>query len=122
MRRIAALLLVALLLPVSPEAQAGESLAPPGDCAKEVYRELTRLAGEACKTEGMRCDESMSCQDLLARWSKFKRCIEARRTLMDRCFRGGDPAHKNVLATYEKGQARCTELINLRCRPDGQCR
>lgn len=102
---------------------AGEEvLSPPGDCTRDVYRTLNQATGAACKTEGMSCNEAMSCQDLTVRWNRFANCIQARRHLMDRCFRGGDLAHKSVLAAYEKGQARCTELIGIRCRPTEQCR
>ncbi|WP_420715044.1 hypothetical protein [Corallococcus sp. bb12-1] len=104
-------------------SQAGEeTLPPPGDCTKDVYRTLNQATGLACKTEGMSCNEVMNCQELTVRWNRFANCIQARKVLMDRCFRGGDLAHKSVLATYEKGQARCTELIGIRCRPTEQCR
>ncbi|RKH13040.1 hypothetical protein D7V97_06665 [Corallococcus sp. CA053C] len=103
-------------------SHAGEEvLLPPGDCTKDVYRALNQATGAACKTEGMSCNAAMSCQELTVRWNRFANCIQARRVLMDRCFRGGDLAHKSVLATYATGQARCTELIGISCRPTEQC-
>ena len=88
---------------------------------KDVYRALNQAAGVACKTEGMRCNEAMSCPELTIRWNRFQNRIQARRTLMERCFRGGDVAHKGVLATYEKRQARCTEFSRIRCSPNEKC-
>ncbi|MGE6760915.1 hypothetical protein ACQKGO_23045 [Corallococcus interemptor] len=108
---------------LAPQGRAEETeLPPPGDCTKDVWRDLSKAVGTACKTQSMNCDETMSCLDLTIRWNRFERCIEARRTLMSRCFRGGDLAHKSALATYERGQAECTKLIRVRCSPNEQCK
>ncbi|NRD61438.1 hypothetical protein HRD49_06705 [Corallococcus exiguus] len=108
---------------LAPQGRAEETeLPPPGDCTNDVWRDLSKAVGTACKTQSMNCDETMSCVDLTVRWNRFERCIEARRTLMNRCFRGGDLAHKGALATYERGQAECTKLIRVRCGPNEQCK
>ncbi|WP_366934443.1 hypothetical protein [Corallococcus exiguus] len=108
---------------LAPQGRAEETeLPPPGDCTKDVWRDLSKAVGTACKTQSMNCDETMSCVDLTVRWNRFEQCIEARRTLMNRCFRGGDLAHKGALATYERGQAECTKLIRVRCGPNEQCK
>ncbi len=99
-----------------------ESLKPPGDCTKEVFRTLNQAVGTACKSQPMRCDEDMDCPTLLARWDQFERCIQARNALMTQCFRGGDDSHKAKLADYTSGQTRCLELIQKKCRADLQCR
>jgi hypothetical protein len=113
-------LLFALFL--APSARAEEiELPPPGDCTKDVWRDLTKAVGTACKTQSMKCNANMSCADLTIQWNRFERCIDARRTLMNRCFRGGDRAHKESLIAYERGKAECTKLIRVRCAPNEQC-
>jgi hypothetical protein len=118
-------LAVLVLLGVASGARAepgSEVFQPPGDCSKEVFRELNQAVGVACKSQPMRCDEAMDCPALLARWGQFNRCIQTRKTLMERCFRGGDSDHKSKLADYVRGQSRCLELIQKKCRVDGQCK
>lgn len=112
-----------VLLGATSGAQPGPgALSPPGDCTKEVFRALNQAVGNACKSQPMRCDEDMDCSTLLARWEQFERCINARKTLADRCFRGGDSEHKAKLADYVRGQSRCLELLGKKCRVDGQCK
>lgn len=118
---LAALVLLSAANGVHAEPASG-ALPPPGDCSKDVFRELNQAVGIACKSQPMRCDEDMDCPTLLARWDQFGRCIEARKTLADRCFRGGDSEHKAKLADYVRGQGRCLELITRKCRVDGQCK
>ncbi|RKH70204.1 hypothetical protein [Corallococcus aberystwythensis] len=98
------------------------ALPPPGDCTKDVWRDLSKAVGTACKTQSMSCNATMSCVDLTVQWNRFERCIQARRTLMNRCFRGGDAEHKSLLTDYERGQARCTEFIRVQCSPNEQCK
>ncbi|MBZ4375255.1 hypothetical protein K8612_26665 [Corallococcus sp. AS-1-6] len=64
-----------------------------GDCTKDVWRDLSKAVGSACKTQSMSCNATMSCVDLTVQWNRFENCIQARRTLMNRCFRGGDAEH-----------------------------
>jgi hypothetical protein len=45
----------------------------------------------------MSCNATMSCADLVIQWNRFDHCIQARKTLMNRCFRGGDASHKELL-------------------------
>ncbi|RKH49679.1 hypothetical protein D7X55_02745 [Corallococcus sp. AB049A] len=110
------------LLLLTPQGRAEETeLPPPGDCTKDVWRDLSKAVGTACKTQSMSCTARMSCVDLTAQWNRFEHCIQARRTLMNRCFRGGDAEHKSVLEGYERGQARCTEFIRVQCSPPEKC-
>ncbi|RKI04500.1 hypothetical protein D7Y27_09785 [Corallococcus sp. AB004] len=107
---------------LAPQGRAEETeLPPPGDCAKDVWRDLSKAVGTACKTQSMSCNATMSCVDLTVQWNRFEHCIQARRTLMNRCFRGGDAEHRSILEGYERGQARCTEFIRVRCGPNEKC-
>ena len=92
-------------------AQAEQRLAPPGDCTGEVFRELNRAVGKACKAQAMRCEKSMSCDALKASWRAFTACMLARQALMDRCFRGGDPAHQRKMDEYFRGRERCDVFL-----------
>ncbi|WP_368671677.1 hypothetical protein [Corallococcus carmarthensis] len=110
------------ILLLAPHGRAEEAAQPPpGDCTKDVWRDLSKAVGSACKTQSMSCNATMSCVDLTVQWNRFENCIQARRTLMNRCFRGGDAEHKKVLEGYERGQARCTEFIRARCNPNEKC-
>jgi hypothetical protein len=107
------------LIPGTSRAQSsGEGSKPPGDCTKAEYRQFNQAVGDACKKDGMRCEGFMDCQSLISRWEMFERCIQTRRTLMERCFRGGDLAHRSMLETYLNGQARCLRLIHVVCSVD----
>lgn len=114
-------ILMLLLLPLELSAQ-GDGMQPPGDCSKTEYRALSSAAGTACKSQPMACDEKMDCAELITRWSRFEACIKARKILMDRCFRGGDQIHKDVLDGYQQGQASCSAMIWRKCRKDEPCR
>jgi hypothetical protein len=124
MSRKALLFVLAVLIHLGPtriEAAEPVKLLPPGDCTKAVYRELNTAVGHACKSENMECTPEMDCVSLMTRWSLFERCIDARQTLMNRCFRGGDETHRITLRGYMRGQNRCLDFIQITCRVDGKC-
>ncbi|HLL53133.1 MAG TPA: hypothetical protein VK447_06300 [Myxococcaceae bacterium] len=95
---------------------------PPGDCTREMFRRLNSKVGEACKQFPMSCkEENLSCDELQARAKRFEVCINARRVLMDVCFRGGDTEHHKVLERLARGQHYCSTLYVVRCRPCPHC-
>lgn len=124
MRRARHLLTASMLaLSTPPHARAGtEELAPPGDCTKQEHRELKQAVGEACKAQSMRCDESMDCNALLLNLQRFDACILARQKIMDRCYRGGNEAHREKRGEYLRGRERCRDfMLDKKCDSSTNC-
>ena len=120
---VAAFILMLSLVPAALGAEPEtKDLEAPGDCSKEEHRRLKAAVGEVCKSEPMRCEGSMECPELMSRWSKFQNCIDARQTIMDKCFRGGDQRHKNALNQYKGGQEHCMQLMLDKKCVSGECK
>jgi hypothetical protein len=95
---------------------AAEPLSPPGDCTEAEHRELKQEVGRACKATSMKCYEQQDCATLIENWLKFQRCIDARLTIMNKCFRGGDKTHQDEIRNYRDGASTCsTIMIQNRC-------
>jgi hypothetical protein len=116
--------------PIPEERQVSQQAAtmlpakaePPGDCSREMFRRLNSKVGESCKRFPMTCTEdNLSCDELQARAKRFEICINARRVLMDVCFRGGDERHQRVVNDLASGQRYCSTLYAVRCRPSPHC-
>lgn len=105
----------------APPAQL--NLAPPGDCTKELFRELNSKVGELCKTKPMSCDaeENLDCDTLKLHIGRFEACIQTRRLLMETCFRGGDERHQKTLTQARNGQDNCLMQYKAKCGPDPRC-
>jgi peptide subunit release factor 1 (eRF1) len=83
---------------------------------------LKQAVGEACKAHPMRCDESMDCHALLLNLQRFDACILARQRIMDRCYRGGNEAHREKRNESLRGRERCRTLMLARkCDPSSIC-
>jgi hypothetical protein len=81
---------------------------------------LKEEVGRACKATSMRCHEYQGCAELLANWLKYQRCISARVSIMDKCFRGGDENHRREVENYRSGASECSRLMTLKRCPE-QC-
>ncbi len=92
------------------DAKAGR---PPGECTQQQWKDLDVAAGRACRGPDSQrsCDGVDDCQILARNVSRFGRCIAARKEVMDRCFRGGDDAHKAELAKEEAGRQKCLNAM-----------
>jgi hypothetical protein len=90
---------------------ATPSIRPPGDCTPERHAKLQMDVSRECRSKGMRCEARQSCAQLLDNLGQFYRCIDARVSIMDECFRGGDQAHKDEVARYRVGADRCRQLM-----------
>jgi putative RNase toxin 16 of polymorphic toxin system len=100
---------------------AEEPLRPPGDCAEAEHKVLKAEVGRACKTTSMKCYDHQECSELLSNWLTYQRCINARRAIMDKCFRGGDESHRREVDNYERGASECSQLMLVKRCPE-QCR
>nr|WP_245814228.1 hypothetical protein [Cystobacter ferrugineus] len=100
---------------------AEEPLRPPGDCTEAEHKVLKEEIGRACKSTSMKCADHQGCSELLANWMKYQRCISARRTIMEKCFRGGNENHRKEVDNYERGASECSRLMTTKRYPE-QCR
>ena len=66
---------------------------PPGDCDQNGYEKLKKNVDSTCKPEPSRCSPGDAQADILRKLDIRSRCADARRKIMDTCFRGGDLAH-----------------------------
>lgn len=66
---------------------------PPGDCDQNGYEKLKKNVDSTCKPEPSRCSPGDAQADILRKLDIRTRCADARRKIMDTCFRGGDLAH-----------------------------
>ncbi|CAJ0773661.1 hypothetical protein R8510_03697 [Ralstonia chuxiongensis] len=66
---------------------------PPGDCDQNGYDKLKQNVDSTCKPEPSRCSPGDTQADILRKLDIRSRCADARRKIMDTCFRGGDLAH-----------------------------
>ncbi|WP_414639142.1 hypothetical protein [Archangium sp.] len=93
-------------------------LAPPGDCTSEEHRQHQGAVDLECKGKKIKCNVTQSCDTLHDNFLQFQRCINARRAIMDKCFRGGDGKHHLRLAETESGAQECLRLMAFKgCPP-----
>lgn len=84
----------------------------PGDCTKEQHAILNDAVSRACKSsEPMRCEPWHDCATLLRSANRFNQCVVARIEIMDRCYKGGDAAHKGALEQALNGLRRCGQYL-----------
>lgn len=55
----------------------------------------------------VRCERNFDCGRLRRNFTRGKICRNARRTINDECFRGGDDGHRIALEDEENGMIRC---------------
>ncbi len=112
------LLLPVVLVLACESSEPAPPQAPPGDCTAEQHRQLHEAVDLECKGKKLKCNATQSCDTLRDHFSQFQRCINARSTIMDRCFRGGDKKHQLRLAETESGAQECLRLMALKhCPP-----
>ncbi|MGM3277545.1 DUF6531 domain-containing protein [Ralstonia sp. 24A2] len=79
---------------ISAVTQAFNRGEPPGDCDWDEYIRRNKAVTEACKRGQSYCKPGDDVATLLAKRSALQSCGNARRDLMNRCFRGGDSRHQ----------------------------
>lgn len=89
---------------------------PYGDCTKEQHSRLNAAVSEACKSGNLRkCVAADSCDALLRKVQNYASCLEARKAIMQICFRGGNRNHWDAVEQYTNGLSTCTELVIKNC-------
>ena len=67
---------------------------PPGDCDDDEYTKLKTNVDQSCKTGQQYCKAGDSPALLVSKRDALQACANARRKIMNVCFRGGDKAHQ----------------------------
>lgn len=100
-----------------PGPEDDEEMKPPGDCTKLVWRPLQKEVGRKCSTQGqkMECFNEDLCDTLTTKIGLFDGCINARQTIMNKCFRGGDKKHRGEVASYKTGKSNCELIHKTKC-------
>ena len=92
-------------------------LEPPGRCSVGEHRRLQDIVHAECRDVGRRaCTTHDSCPTLYAKLDQNVACYNARQTINNRCFEGGDPGHRAAAEDALRAQNNCwTELVRKRC-------
>ena len=67
---------------------------PPGDCDNDEYTKLKTNVDQSCKTGQQYCKAGDSATLLASKRDALQVCANARRKIMNVCFRGGDKIHQ----------------------------
>ncbi|WP_130390117.1 hypothetical protein [Cupriavidus agavae] len=67
---------------------------PPGDCDDDEYTKLKTYVDQSCKTGQQYCKASDTPALLASKRDALQICANARRKMMNVCFRGGDKIHQ----------------------------
>ena len=91
----------------------------PGDCTMNTWRNLQADVNLYCKGVTFPAEECApvdSCYVLLDKQEKYKRCADSRDTINNRCFRGGDAAHRAEANRIRVKEADCRRIYESQCR------
>ncbi len=83
-------------------------------CHPWVFTILDYQIDRYCKEGDRRCTSWLSCSELQRRISQNSRCLEARKSLMQKCFKGGDQEHKNILIREIGVIEHCIEILETK--------
>ena len=87
-------------------------MAHAGSCSDQQREKLQSKVVDACKTTSMRCLGTDNKATLNSKISQFSACINARKTINDTCFDGGDPGHKQAIIEVTNGRSNCQTLLS----------
>ena len=91
------------------EGEAAEAFGDTGRCDPDTHRRLQDDVDRYCKPgEQYRCGiEGQSCDDTDANFKRLLKCVDARQTINNHCFDGGDTNHKQRLEEDKKALYKC---------------
>ncbi|MBU6414601.1 MAG: RHS repeat-associated core domain-containing protein, partial [Planctomycetes bacterium] len=93
----------------TPPKKQRPKRAHPGDCTAAEHAALEAAKHAACNG-AQKCRPSDSCEDMLWKMGRLEACAVARRTIMKRCYRGGNEAHEREAARQEQYARECLQL------------
>ena len=90
---------------------------PLSDCSPAVTAMLQKQVELMCKPKGMpsKCFDTDACSLLLQKIAMTEACIEARRTVNNQCFKGGDPGHQQAILERQNGIRKCEAIYLRQC-------
>lgn len=90
---------------------------PSSDCPPDVTAMLQRQVELMCKPQGVssKCFDTDSCSLLLQKIAMTEACIEARRTINNQCFKGGNAGHQRAIVERQNGIRRCEAIYLSQC-------
>jgi hypothetical protein len=89
---------------------------PEGDCTKARHAELQAEVDKNCQppTGATKCKYAqrgeIPCEYYKDMVKKFAECWEARKTINNECYGGGDDGHKEQAENARKGAERCQKI------------
>jgi len=105
------LLLEAVRQGIANVCLPGEGMEPPGDCNESHYNHLKNEVNITCKPRPKSCQPSDSCSSVEQRIDIFSACADARKTIMDECFRSGDRRHQKEYTRTRADADQCKGMI-----------
>jgi hypothetical protein len=114
------LLAAALVLACESFDDPPSSMKAPGDCTPEEHGQLQDAVRLECRIPS-KCIFLQSCAVLRANWLQAQRCLHARATIMNKCFRGGDEPHRQALRNTQAGADKCWRYMEEKKCPLPSC-
>ncbi|MDQ2773215.1 MAG: hypothetical protein M3Y54_22245 [Bacteroidota bacterium] len=104
-------------VPAAASVPAAVPDSPPSDCSPAVTAMLQKQVELMCKPKGMpsKCFDTDTCSLLLQKIAMTEACIEARRTINNQCFKGGDPGHQQAILERQNGIRKCEAIYLRQC-------
>lgn len=93
------------------------SQSDPGDCTIGQHRRLQNNVNEKCKSK-RGCKGTDSCAELLEKQAKNSQCINARVTINNTCFKGGDAGHNDAVRQATNALIICQKFYTKKCKRD----
>jgi RHS repeat-associated protein len=81
------------------------------NCTPEQHDRLRDIVDEKCKSEPIACKGNQVYQELMANLAKNVACRNARETIADQCFAGGDDGHKTTITEADNAIANCNRFL-----------
>lgn len=91
---------------------------PPGDCTLRRHELLQRQVSRYCKRNRACVPEMRGCNNLSQRIKLNVQCSNARRTVNQECFRGGDAGHLRAQEDATRAANNCRRMWqqNSKCQ------
>ena len=85
------------------------------NCPPAVRDALQRNVNQLCKGEKTKCNIADPCVELETKMSKIMACIQARITINNVCYKGGDYGHNKQIGDRMNGFINCQAIYFPKC-------
>ncbi len=97
---------------------ATKDRADPGDCTEEQHAALQDAVNAACKGRPRACKGNQDCDTLRDNYDRSKQCADARDTVNNVCYGGGDDDHRKAADEARKALDNCLYFMRKKkCPP-----